>query len=123
MLNPSGFTVQADCNGRGVNGLHNTNWVSTSTAADTTCTATKASVASTVHVITGIFGYVDLAGAVVAVKQNTTVKASVALGVGMFSHNFASPIVLTTETTANLVVTGCTALGYANMTGFSIATR
>lgn len=119
-MNPGNTVIQVDCNSRPIQGLLNTNWVVTSSAAATTCTATKASAASTIYVITGIFGYADTAAALVTVAQGTTAKAAVHIPAGDFNIKFGSPLILSTGTTANLVVSGATSLCDANMTGFSV---
>jgi hypothetical protein len=107
-----------DGNSNPISGCLNTNWQTNSNAAATVCTASKAAVALKQYVVTGFTGYSDAAGATLSIKQDTTVKFQTTMPVGFIEHTFGSPIIMTANKTANLIVSGATAACDANLEGW-----
>lgn len=90
----------------------------------TSAVASQSAVAGTTFYITDIAGSSDKAGALLLVKNGTTIVWQVQLGTtaaGMmaFSHSFKRPIRCTTGNLASVTVDG-TAACYANIAGYSL---
>jgi hypothetical protein len=117
-MNPANFVHVTDCNGRPVDGLMNTNWSITATHA-TAATATKAGVAATHHVLTGIVVSSDLDGALCTVKQGTTIKIQFTIKAGAFTLPIPTHLVFGVNTAINIAING-TAACYANGVGYSV---
>lgn len=95
------------------------------TATDTSsAVATKTGVAGQNHYVTDIAGSSDKAGALLLVKQGTTViwqvqLATTAAGINAFSHTFASPLMGVAGALVSVTVDG-TSAAYANIAGYTI---
>ena len=87
--------------------------------------ATKTGVAGKRHYITDIMASSDLAGAVVQVKQGTTVIWQCQLqvvttgGLAVMDHSFVTPLVGAIGADVSITVNGTTAQ-YANIAGFTL---
>ncbi len=116
------FHQELDGNTQVITGLSNGDFSVTHTS-DTAGLASKAAVASTHHIITGIDVSTDLDGAVVTLKENTTTKWQLKIGdasaVSPIARTFPTPITLAANKTANLAING-TANCEANLFGYSV---
>lgn len=86
--------------------------------------ATQTGVAGQTQYITDIAGSSDKAGALLLVKQGTTViwqvqLATTAAGINAFSHTFASPLAGIVGASVSVTVDGTSAC-YANIAGYTI---
>lgn len=96
---------------------------SATTTHATSAVASKAAVTGQTHYVTDISGSSDKAGALLLVKQGTTViwqvqLATTAAGINAFSHTFAVPLAAAQSALVSVTVDG-TAACYANIAGFS----
>lgn len=90
----------------------------------TSAVATQAAASGVTHYITDISGSTDKAGALLLVKQGTTViwqvqLASTAAGNNSFTHSFATPISGANGASVSVTVDGTSAC-YSNISGFSL---
>lgn len=97
---------------------------SVSVTHSTAAVASKAGVAGKVHYVTDISGSTDKAGALLEVKQGTTViwqvqLATTAAGINAFTHQFSSPLSGVDGGLVSISVTGTSAC-YANIAGFTL---
>ena len=99
-----------------------TPWAVTATSASS-AVATKAAAATGTHYITDIAGSSDKAGALLLVKQGTTViwqvqLATTAAGMNAFQQSFQVPLAGIQNGSVSVTVDG-TAACYANIAGFT----
>jgi len=90
----------------------------------TSAVASFAGVTDKTNYVTDISGSSDKAGALLLVKQGTTViwqiqLASTAAGINAFSHTFATPLPSAVGALVSVTVDGTSAC-YANIAGFTI---
>ncbi len=95
---------------------HGTPFQQTATHA-TSAVATQTGVALKTIYITDISGSSDKSGALVLVKDGTTVIWQDIVNAGNYRMNFLSPLVVTTGASASITVDG-TSLCKSNMSGF-----
>lgn len=90
----------------------------------TAAVASKAAEAGKRHYITDVAASSDKAGAILIVKQGTTVVfqvqvATTAAGINAFSHQFASPIAAAENALVSVEIDGTSAC-YANIGGYTL---
>jgi hypothetical protein len=90
---------------------------SATATGSTSAAASKTGVASTTIYITDISGSSDKSGALILVKDGSTVIWQDIVGAGNYKMNFITPIKITTGATASVNVDG-TSLSNANLSGF-----
>lgn len=90
------------------------------TATDaTSAVASNAGVSGKTHYVTDIAGSSDKAGAILLVKNGTTVIFQQIIGTTPFSHTFAAPLRATSGALVSVTVDG-TAAAKANIGGFTV---
>ena len=90
----------------------------------TSAVATIAGVTGAINYVTDISGSSDKAGALLTVKQGTTViwevqLASTAAGINAFSHSFQSPLPSASGASVSVTVDG-TSVCKANIAGYQL---
>lgn len=90
----------------------------------TAAVASVAGVADKIHYITDISGSSDKAGALLLVKQGTTIiwqsqLATTAAGINAYEHTFATPLQGVAGSLVSVTVDG-TSVCHANIAGFTI---
>lgn len=98
--------------------------VSATATNATSAVATVSGVTGAINYITDISGSSDKAGALLLVKQGTTVVwqvqlATTAAGMNAFEHTFASPIPSAAGASISVTVDG-TSVCYANIAGYQL---
>lgn len=96
---------------------------SVSVTNGTSAVASFAGVAGHTNYVTDISGSSDKAGALLIVKQGTTIiwevqLATTAAGINAFSHTFATPLASAVGALVSVTVDGTSAC-YANIAGFT----
>ena len=89
-----------------------------SKADGTDAVASQAAVAGKRHHITAIAGSSDKAGALLSVKDGSTVIWEVEIGAGLFSQTFEYPLFGTVGNAVSVTVDS-TSLGKANIAGYT----
>lgn len=89
----------------------------------TSAVASFAGVAGRTNYVTDISGSTDKAGALLVVKQGTTIVwqvqlATSAAGINAFSHTFSTPLTSSVGALVSVTVDGTSAC-YANIAGFT----
>lgn len=97
---------------------------SVTTTHATSAVASFAGTAGKVNYVTDIAGSTDKAGALLLVKQGTTViwqvqLATSAAGINAFSHTFSTPLPAVDGALVSVTVDGTSAC-YANIAGFTL---
>lgn len=98
--------------------------VSATATNSTSAVASIAGVAGSINYVTDISGSSDKAGALLLVKQGSTViwqvqLATTAAGINAFEHQFASPLPSAVGASISVTVDG-TAACYANIAGYQL---
>lgn len=90
----------------------------------TAAVATITGIAGSNHYITDICGSTDKSGALILVKDGSTViwqlqLATTAAGINAFSHSFSTPLIISKGSNVSITVDG-TAACYSNIAGFTL---
>lgn len=85
----------------------------------TSAVASKAGVSGSTHYITDISGSSDKSGALILVKQGTTVIWQDIVSVGNYNHTFSAPLKAVKGALVSVTVDG-TALAKANIAGITL---
>lgn len=105
-------------------GIYKGSPVSATATNATSAVATVAGVTGSTNYVTDIAGSSDKAGALLLVKQGTTViwqvqLATTAAGTNAFHHSFQSPLAAASGASISVTVDG-TAACYANIAGYQL---
>jgi len=92
---------------------------STTATHATSAVASVAGITGKTHYITDVSGSSDKSGALLLVKQGTTLIWQVQIGAGNYEHTFSTPIPASTSALVSVTVDGTSAC-YSNIAGFTI---
>jgi hypothetical protein len=99
--------------------------MSATNAGTTTSTATVSGIATKTHYITDIAGSSDKAGALIQVKDGSTIIWEAQLGATAagnisFHQSFQTPLKATVGNDVSVYISDGTSLSYSNIAGFTI---